>query len=199
MTMKKTLVVIAVLAVFIAAFVVLDASDAHTQREAAPQAAQPVTDDKPTTSPPAPGVVPATRHVAGSPTVIVIDAPETDEVPPGAVEVTDPVELAQFWEEVRQRELAYLEKSPAKNTPEAKQIQAMLAVRGLDRSLIPACYNIAWNYQLRRKMSGGTPVVAEMSVRSERESLISKHPELNEDFWKEIYQIKPTVFFGSRY
>ena len=94
-------------------------------------------------------------------------------------------------------DLRYLESSPAKNTPEARQIEAMLAVRGVDRSAVPTAYNIAWNYHLIYA-NGKTPERIAKRVVQDKVDELNRTGKLGADFWEQLFQIKPTVFFGQK-
>jgi hypothetical protein len=126
----------------------------------------------------------------------------TDDPEAAPEEVTDPAQIEARKKMRRQMDLRYLESSAAKNTPEAKQIEAMLAKRGISRGAIPICYGIAWNYQVALKNLGDNPVaerIALSHVRPEFEKLQRDgYGEVGEDFWQELLQIRPTVFFGEK-
>ena len=68
-------------------------------------------------------------------------------------------------------DLRHLESSPAKDTPEAKAIQELLAKRGINRAAVPVCYNVCWNYHHTLKVSGGNVRHALESVLFDKERL----------------------------
>jgi hypothetical protein len=129
-------------------------------------------------------------------------APVTQIVaePQPIVEVPRPVRIDPEVERTKAIERAiderYLESSPAKDTPEARQIEEMLARRGIGRVEMPLAYNITWNYHHFLKVTKH-PVAARVEVDRLMKRLSSKGP-IGEDFWNELFAIKPTVFYGQK-
>ena len=139
------------------------------------------------TVPETPPVSVAQAVVAPSTEASAVESPRPKHVDP---------EVERMKAIVRAIDERYLESSPAKDTPEAKQIEAMLAKRGIDRVEMPLAYNITWNYHHFLKVTG-QPEIARMQVGDFSQRLSKKGP-INEDFWTELFAIKPTVFYGQK-
>lgn len=127
--------------------------------------------------------------------------PEPEQTSPEAPEefiVRDSAAIEVRKQMIKQMDLRYLEGSPAKDTPEAKAIQAMLAKRGISRAAVPLCYNIAWNYQHALRTIGDANMALDV-VRIDKDKL-SRHGygEVGEDFWQEVLALQPTVPFGIK-
>lgn len=86
--------------------------------------------------------------------------------------------------------------SKAKDTPEAKRIEEMLAKRGIGRIEMPLAYNITWNYNHMLRVTK-RPEVARMHVNDLMKRLEGKGP-IGEDFWSELFAMQPTVFYGQK-
>ena len=109
----------------------------------------------------------------------------------------------------RERDLAYIERSPAKDTPEAKQVEVLLEKYGWDRSALPAAYQYAYARDQALRQMGAALQQAGASTNldeagryhldavmlGQRERL-EKYGPLTETFMEDLHAIHPTVFFG---
>jgi hypothetical protein len=118
--------------------------------------------------------------------------------PDGFQTITDPSEIEVRKKVIKHMDLRYLESSPAKDTPEAKAIQDILAKHGIHRAAVPLCYALAWNYHQALKISGDAQF-AEQSVMFDKEKLRRYgYGNVGDDFWQEVFAVKPVVFFGEK-
>jgi hypothetical protein len=122
--------------------------------------------------------------------------------PPESTQAPAPaLQIASVSDRDKQIDLRQLEASPAKDTPEAKQIEALLTAHGFDRAALPAAYGYAYEFHRLGGMIDGADEGARLhlqnSLRPQR-SRLGKYGELNEAFLTNLLAIHPTVFFGQR-
>jgi hypothetical protein len=120
---------------------------------------------------------------------------EYDPAQDGAVKIEDPETHAAAYAFKQRRELRWFETSPIRDTSEAKAIEALLVKHGVsNRAAVGPCYRIAFNYQHALRVMKD-PKAAMAMIEPEKGILQANgHKVMHDDFWRELFTIKPTVF-----
>lgn len=185
---------------FIAFFVVLGLRKEKPAPEAPPVPVRQVAQTTRAVTAPAvavPEVAPAPEpEPAPKEPHVFVDDPAADEEPKVSTRPMTEEEMRNVVVLKTHQYLTQLERSPAKDTPEAKAIQGILADHRISRAAVPIAYGVAQEYHRIKKMTG-SEVMAREVIRPQKNNLKAYgFGDVDEKFWEQILAIQPTIPMG---
>src|SRR5688572_20001582 len=142
---------------------------------------------------------PKVAETLATPEIVAVPHQKTSAPPRAAPSTAAPLSLKEV---LRERDLAQIETSPAKDTLEAKQVEDVLAAHGFERAALPAAYSYAYEFHRMSRLMGydqseGARFHLEGVMRHHRERL-ERYGQLDDGFPTHLLSIQPKVFYGQQ-
>lgn len=105
--------------------------------------------------------------------------------------ISNPVYAARI---AKHLDVRYYEESPAKDTPECREIASLLENEGLGKDAIADAYNAAWDYS----QCDTNDVISQLVRDAAVSKIKNKYGVTNQLFFQALFRIKPRIHFGNR-